>query len=167
MPVQPSHVGHDRGRGLYVLELATPHLEDFRSPSARFGCFLVGDATALSDDDIRRLARSLLEAGAAYFATWGPDCRRVHDLVDMERPRDEPGENDVVMTTWHSDADLDAAIWESVFVDMPAGRYAEGCDSLIAIVLADPASAAQIRRRYSDLDKLWADVEPKGEHDAG
>jgi hypothetical protein len=159
------HVGYDsvEGRQLYVLEVAAGHMENFQSPAERFGCFLLADATRLTDHTIRGLARALLDAGAAYFATWGPDCERVHDLIDAERPRDEPSDNDVVMTTWLADVDLDRAIWESVYVAMPAGRYAQGCNALVAIVVDNPAAAAQIRRRYGDLKRLRADVESKGE----
>jgi len=113
------------------------------------------------------MVRTLLDAGAAYFATWGPDCARVHDLIDAERPQEEPGEDDVVMTTWHVDVDLDEAIWESVYVAIPAGRYAVGCNALVAVVVDDPAAAAQIRRRYGDLTQLCADMESDGEGGAG
>ena len=166
---EPVHVGYDsvEGRSLYVLEVAAGHVEVFHSPAERFGCFLVADATGLTDQKIRGLVRALLDAGAAYFATWGPDCQRVHDLIDAERPRDEPGENDVVMTSWHADVDLDSAIWESVYVAMPAGRYAQGCNAVVAIVVDNPAAAAQIRWRYGDLEKLCEDVESKGESGAG
>lgn len=114
----------DENRDLCVLELAAARLEGFDIPAERFGCFLVVDAAQLSDETIRGLARALLDAGAAYFATWGPGCERVHDLIDAECPKDEPGEMDVVMTTWLADKDLDEAIWESVYVAFPAGRYA-------------------------------------------
>jgi hypothetical protein len=125
------------------------------------------NATGVGDAAIRAFARRLLDAGAVYFATWGPDCQRVHDLIDAERPTDEPGEHDVVMTTWHERVDLDEAIWESVFVAMPAGRYAEGCDAVVAVVVDNPAAASQIRRRYGDLEGLCRDVEGPDEEDAG
>jgi hypothetical protein len=153
-------VAHDAetGRDLYVVELPSPGAKQLGIPATRFGCFLVMNATGVADRIIRELARRLLDAGAAYFATWGPDCERVHDLIDAERPSDEPGELDVVMTTWHEDVDLDEAIWESVFVDAPAGRYADGCDALVAVVVDDPVAASRIRRRYADLQTLCRDV---------
>ncbi len=147
------------GRGLYVLELVTPRVGEFEPPARRFGCFLVMDASRVDDETIRELVRALLGAGAAYFATWGPGCQRVHDLIDAQRPEDEPGPDDVVMTTWHDDENLDEAIWESIYVAMPAGRYEDGCDAVVAIVVDAPAAAEQIRRRYSDLKGLCHDVE--------
>lgn len=167
---EPLRVGYDfaGGRALYVLEVAGTGAEGFRKPAPRFGCFLVADATRLTDQAIRGLARVLLDAGAAYFAAWGPNCERVHDLIDAECLCDEPDEHDdVVMTTWHADVALDEAIWESVYVAMPTGRYAQGCDALVAIVVDDPPAAAQIRRRYGDLKGLCAAVEPKKGSDAG
>ena len=156
-------IAHDAvtGRDLYVLELPSADAVHLSVPVTRFGCFLVMDATGVGDAAIRTFARGLLAAGAAYFATWGPDCQRVHDLIDAERPTDEPGEHDVVMTTWHERLDLDKAIWESVFVDMPAGRYAEGCDAVVAVVVDNPAAASQIRRRYGHLKGLCRDVEER------
>jgi hypothetical protein len=62
------------------------------------------------------------------------------------------------MTTWHDNKELDEAIWESVFVAMPAGRYEQGCDALVAIVVGAPAKADRIRRRYADLKALCRDV---------
>ena len=158
---QAKHIAREdvSGRGLYILELPTPCLGKFEPPARRFGCFLAMDASRVGDEMIRELIRALLSAGAAYFATWGPGCQRVHDLIDAERPEDEPGPDDVVMTTWHDDEDLDEAIWESIYVAMPAGRYENGCEAVVAIVVDAPAAAEQIRRRYSDLKGLCRDLE--------
>jgi len=102
-------IAHDAvtGRDLYVLELPSADAVHLSVPVTRFGCFLVMNATSEGDAVIRVLARRLLAAGAVYFATWGPDCQRVHDLIDAERPTNEPGEHDVIMTTWHERVDLD------------------------------------------------------------
>ncbi len=165
MIVEPRCVGRDSvsGRDLYVLELPTPRIEKFEPPARHFGCFLVMDGSSASDEMIRTLAQDLLAAGAAYFSAWGVQCRRVHDLIDQVRPADEPGPNDVVMTTWHADEQLDEAIWQSIFVDMPAGRYEDGCDALVAIVVGNAAAAEQIRRRYSDVEALCRDMDGESE----
>ena len=162
-------IAHDAvtERDLYVLELPSADAVHLSVPVTRFGCFLVMNATSEGDAVIRVLARRLLAAGAVYFATWGPDCQRVHDLIDAERPTNEPGEHDVIMTTWHERVDLDRAIWESVLVAMPAGRYAERCDAVVAVVVDNPAAASQIRRTYGDLEGLCRDVERLDEEDAG
>jgi hypothetical protein len=52
--------------------------------------FLAVDATAVSDTDIRNMAKGLLQHGIAYLCVWGPDCERVHDQFDLERMPDEP-----------------------------------------------------------------------------
>jgi len=163
---EPVRVGHDpdENRDLYVTEVTTWRLEGFRGPSERFGCFLVADATDISDEAIRGLVRVLLDAGAAYFVTWGPACRHVEDLIDAETPvEDEPHDDDVVMTSSLPDKGLEEAIWQSVYVGFPAGRYEDGCRALVAIVVDDPRSAAEIRRWYADLPGLCANVETEDE----
>jgi len=53
---------------------------------------LAWDARAASVDEISRVARWLLNAGAVYVCVWGPHCERVHDILDEENigPNPEP-----------------------------------------------------------------------------
>src|SRR2546426_5621848 len=144
----PAKMGHDdiSERDLYVLELPDPGLDEgFTPPSPHFGCFLAMDATRVPDDVIRVFARGLLGAGAAYFATWGPDCERVHDLIDEEDHvlNGLRGDDDVIMTSWLDGQSLDEAIWESVYVAFPAPCYESTCQSLVAIVVGRPDWAKQ------------------------
>ncbi|MCB0346198.1 MAG: hypothetical protein KDD66_13860, partial [Bdellovibrionales bacterium] len=71
-------------RELFVLPLSS-HEElgpDLAVPPEHFVCLLAWDASAVTVDDISNLAVQLLKAGAAYFVCWGPDCERVHDIID-------------------------------------------------------------------------------------
>src|SRR5687767_7300718 len=85
---EPERVSYDSvmERDLYVLDLGAA--DDFPArlmlPSSNFACLLAWDARAASDAEIATLARKLLDAGAAYVCTWGPDCERVHDIIDAE-----------------------------------------------------------------------------------
>jgi hypothetical protein len=42
----------------------------------------------------------------------GPDCERVHDIIDEVIVNRNPGETDedVIMTTWHDDEALNEAL---------------------------------------------------------
>jgi hypothetical protein len=163
---EPVRVGHDpdENRALYVTELSAWRLEGFHVPSERFGCFLVADATDIQDEAIRTMVRVLLDAGASYFVIWGPGCRHVEDVIDKETPvEDEPHNLDVVITISLADMGLEEAIWQSVYIGFPAGRYETGCRALVAIVVNHPVAAAEIRRWYADLRGLCATVE--GEDD--
>lgn len=80
------------------------------SVSTNYCLFLAIDASLTDDEAMRRMAKSFLERGIAYFCVWGPNCERVHDQFDLERkPREPKGQT--VMTTWHSDESLSDALW--------------------------------------------------------
>ena len=56
--------------------------ERFSLPSLHFVVLLALDALVVGDDDVRCLARNLINSGCAFFTSWGPDCERVHDLFE-------------------------------------------------------------------------------------
>jgi hypothetical protein len=69
---------------------------DLHLPCRYFACLLAWDATEVSADTIRSVGQKLIGQGAAHFCLWGPDCERVHDLIDelearreSANPRDE------------------------------------------------------------------------------
>lgn len=110
LKVRQDKHNHDR---LYSVG-AVPRLEDIplvlESISTNYCLFLAIDATLISDESLRKTAKSLLERGLAYFCVWGQDCERVHDQLDLERIPDEP-KGHIVMTTWHSKESLSDALW--------------------------------------------------------
>ena len=59
------------------------------------------------------------------FAAWGPDCERVHDIIDEEDigPNPPPTMDRVVMTTWHDDKSLAEAIWFVLHNSWPDESY--------------------------------------------
>lgn len=134
---------------------------DLAEPGAHFVVFLAMDARPVREAAILRLAGALLEQGAAYVCTWGPDCERVHDLFDVavgERFPDEDAA--LVMTTWHADDDLDQALWFAMFSACPDDEFIETCGSLVAIVVGNDEWAEHVRRRLADPAGLNADVLP-------
>jgi hypothetical protein len=105
-------------------DFAVIELSDFRWPSSiyppsrRFRLLVAADVTTLETDAISKFASAALNCGMVYFCAWGPDCERLHDLVDEVIVNDELGErrftgpnaNDVIFTTWHSKEGLSEAL---------------------------------------------------------
>ena len=110
------HIGTDREteRELYVLALTNPDdlPRTFDTAGKYSTVLIVWDATDVAVDTIFRLARHLIDGGGVYFCTWGPDCERVHDLIDEEWIGDglTPDTDATLMTTWHDDEPLAEAI---------------------------------------------------------
>lgn len=60
-------------------EVELPRLD---LPAGNFACLLAWDARGASADAVSAFIDRLLRAGASYFVCWGPDCERVHDIID-------------------------------------------------------------------------------------
>jgi hypothetical protein len=125
-----------------------PCLDDVRSAlatvSRNYCLFLAVDATSISDEELRKAARLLLEQGIAYFCVWGPDCKRVHDQFDLERLPNEP-KGHVVMTTWHSKESLSEAIWFFANCVEPDDGFEADCTDWAALSVNNDSWAQQIR----------------------
>lgn len=123
----------------------------------RFVCLLAWDASGVSDDTVKTLARRLFAAGCVYICCWGADCSRVHDLfdlVDLERAPNGPW----VMSTWHENEPLAEAIWFSLFNAYPDDAFFDGCRSTLGLSLGSSTWAAEIRQAFSDPRKFNKDV---------
>jgi hypothetical protein len=60
-----------------------------------------------------RFSESLLSQGAVYLLCWGPDCERVHDIIDdtlIGEAEPIPRFDTSIMTTWHDREPLDDAL---------------------------------------------------------
>ena len=57
-------------------------------------------------------ANGALARGMVYFCGWGEDCERMHDCVDQAaiKAETEGRLRGTVMTTWHSDENLQEAV---------------------------------------------------------
>jgi hypothetical protein len=109
-------LGHhvSSNRTIFLLELDSIALPFPRPalPSRYFSCFSAMAATPLSADEIGGFSEHLLRAGCAYFCAWGPDCGRVHDIMDQVIVGGNPPESsfDDIMTTWHPEDLLPEAL---------------------------------------------------------
>jgi len=137
-------------RDLFMIELDRINElpDNLQLPSRYFACLLAWDARQISAGEIQSVARKLIAQGAAYFCLWGPDCERVHDLIDeIEALREEanPDDESVIMTSWHDDEALPKAIWFVLHCSLPDDPYIDECKSCIAISVGSPEWAAEIR----------------------
>jgi hypothetical protein len=119
--------------------------ERLEMPLPRFRLFLAADTTNVSADDISSFAEAALSKGMVYFCSWGPGCERFHDIVDHVRDRFDPSsQNDVVMTTSHSDESLEEALDFFAMCAVPSDGYAENSGYRIVMCIGlDWADTAQ------------------------
>jgi hypothetical protein len=128
------------GRDLFMLDVSAPsRIPDAISLSSQhFICFIACDGLIWSIDDIGEAAARLARSGAVYFCIWGPDCERVHDVVDevLVGARGDIGNDEVVPTTWHDEEELREALGFAARVAKPATAYEKTCSSILAISVA-------------------------------
>ena len=113
----------------------------------QFVCLLAMDATGTPAADLSLLCSRVLNGGCAYFCTWGPDCQRVHDLMDEEVVGPNPPQTDrgCVMTTWHDGESLEDALAFLLHSAWPDDAYApKGCNAALIVTVGADDHAAQI-----------------------
>jgi hypothetical protein len=93
-----------------------------------FALFLASDASVVSPDVLVAFGEWSIGQGMFWLSTWGPDCERVHDIVDEVDVGEGAGtERPVVMTTWHANDPLDEALflfwWAFPDEGKPGGPY--------------------------------------------
>lgn len=149
-------------RDLFALELDAPEAfpGTLRLSSPRFACLVAWDARGVEATRIAQFARKLLDAGAVYVCTWGPDCERVHDIVDDEEigPNPPPAVDRVVMTTWHANESLAEALWFVLHNSWPDEAYESGCASTLGVAIASAQWASEIRDAFSRPREFSAQV---------
>ena len=152
--MKPERVGADEeGRELYLLDVSrldeVP--DDLKLGSRYFSCLLALDARSSTDDEVLNLARRLLLRGAVFVCTWGPDCERVHDLVDQVDAELHPDatEDSVVLTTGHSAEPLSEALWFLLNAVSPAEDFLEDCRAALVITMGDSTWSSEVRGALS------------------
>jgi hypothetical protein len=141
--IVPRRLGHHSAsnREVYLLTLddldAPFTLSDIQG--GHFTCFCALNAEGLPTDELGKFCSHLLQLGCAYLCVWGPDCERVHDIMDEEIVGDNPPQSYLgcVMTTWHAKDSLKDSV--SFFLDNtePDDTYApNGCNAALIITRA-------------------------------
>ena len=140
--------GNGARHDLYLLEAATPE-EVLPLPGGRFICLVAWDSRTASFDEISRLVRRLLDAGAVYVCAWGPGCERVHDICDEEQVGPLGDGEQTAMTTWHADEPLAEAVWFVLNVAVPEDRWIADCHATVGISIGSDEWARDIRVAFS------------------
>ncbi|MFP5380177.1 MAG: hypothetical protein ACLGHP_10610, partial [Vicinamibacteria bacterium] len=104
------------GRRLFSLEVESADaLPPLALPSRHFVCLIAWDARGVPFHEVSSLVLPLLRAGASYVVCWGPDCQRVHDIVDQVahsfRSDFDAPEDSCVNMTWQASKPLREALW--------------------------------------------------------
>jgi hypothetical protein len=152
------------GRRLHSLHLAHPADVAMvsRWPDRHFVCLLAWDTSETSVDAISEVAERLLRLGASYFVCWGPDCGRVHDIIDEIAAHDHAAfdipDDSCIMTTWHEDETLEQALWFFLVCTGPAQPYDESTQAALAISIGSSAWAETIRSALSDSKAFFDTV---------
>jgi hypothetical protein len=161
----------ESGRTMHLLELDSA--EDWPEEislgkSKHFVLFLAMDASDSSDEDVAALARTALDQGMVYLSTWGKDSERVHDVFE-EAAADRDPDSDVdttILSEWHEDEPLSAALRFAVASAFPAADYEATCTAVLAVVVGNPDAADLVREWLKDPRALDAAAEA-GEDVAG
>jgi hypothetical protein len=139
-------------RRLFSLHLASPDEfpRDFGLPvDGHFVCFLAWDARGVAVDTVSAVVEPLLHAGASYFVCWGPDCERVHDIIDetTSNPYGEfcSPEGACIMTSWHTAEPLREALDFFRTLAFPDKHYEASTCAALAISIGSSAWAEEIR----------------------
>jgi hypothetical protein len=123
-----------------------------------FVAFTALDAAALRDDELRSLARTLLQNGCVYSCSWGPEAGRVETAFDLEAAEagiaGSPYGDDVVVTTSHEGESLDDALWFALYTAFPAS----GDEAPVLLAITDDRWRADIEARLGDTDRFNSDV---------
>jgi len=153
-------------RDLFVLDIPRPKdlPVDLGLPDAYCVALVAWDARQATDEEISDFALRLVRSGAAYVCAWGPDCQRVHDIIDkviidLESrgiERIQP-----VITTWHANETLASAMWFTLFCAVPDDAVYNECGATLGIAVGCSEWADDIRRAFRDPAKFMSDENPK------
>jgi hypothetical protein len=113
-----------------------------------FALLLLFDARDVAAAAIGAVAERLVDEGLATFAVWGPDCERVHDILDescvMREIRDGR-EYPVIMTRWYPNRPLGEAVWGILHPLIDEG-YEATCETTLIVTVANDGWDCTVRR---------------------
>jgi hypothetical protein len=151
---KPQRLGYDatteRQIWLLRLDALQPTFTWDELSGRRFACLCALDASSISTDELSAFCSHLTHLGCAYFCAWGPDCERVHDIMDeVVIGRDPPATgHGCLMTTWHAGELLAQASDFFLTCTIPDDEYAvAGCPFGLAVAVGSAEWATEIEQR--------------------
>jgi len=120
----------------------------------KFVCLCAMDARPIPREALWRFCSHLIDLGCAYFCAWGPDCERVHDIMDEQAIGDNGSAADIgcLMTTWHAKESLLEAIEFFRTCTIPDEEYApSGCPHGLVIAIGSTEWAVTIEQCVRQL----------------
>lgn len=138
-------------RDLYALPLRHYKIppDAFKDITGHFIACLALDGNEATDAEIKTIAFDLIGAGCAYICCWGPDCQRVHDLVDLEDLALHPA-GPWKMTTWQNDVHLAEALWFAINSAWPDAAFEATTHAVVGISFKNPEWADQIAEAFAN-----------------
>jgi hypothetical protein len=138
-------------RDLYALHLRHYSIPPgvFKDITGHFIACLALDGSEATDEEIKSIALALIQAGCAYICCWGPDCERVHDLIDLEDLALHPA-GPWKMTTWQNDVPLSEALWFSINSAWPDSAFEETTHAVVGISFKNAAWADQVSAAFAN-----------------
>jgi len=136
----------------------------FEPSSKYFRLAIAVDALNISDDLIRKTARTALQRGFSSLCVWGRDCERVHDLFDdaereLHLPRGASWTStDVVMTTRHANETLDQALWHFAWCSIPTEYLESESQDCFVAVIGNPVWEREVRENFGEVISQTKDV---------
>ncbi|MGH9477236.1 MAG: DUF7684 family protein [Terriglobales bacterium] len=105
-------------------------------PSGHFVSLLAANTCDLPAGHIADFCDKLLRHGCAYLCAWGPDCERVHDVMDQTVVGPNPPATDrgCVMTAWHSCESIEQTAEFFLCSTLPDEEFAPGGCALSLII---------------------------------
>jgi hypothetical protein len=112
---------------------------ELQIPTKHFRLFLAANLKSAKSEQMIAFANEALARGMVYFCGWGEDCERMHDCVDQAAITAETVGRlkGTVMTTWHSDEDLQAAVGFFRDLALPSVEFEEESCCWVAFSLKD------------------------------
>ena len=150
-----------RERPVYILDVRSLDAwpSQLKIPSEHFALLIAWDAKGIPDTRISDWVSQVLEAGAAMVSVWGSDCERVHDLFDhaivsgLLAEGKESTVDNVILTTWHAEETLEAAVAFLMNAIDPAADYRSTCQAWLAASIGSSAYAREIEDSLRSLQR--------------
>jgi hypothetical protein len=116
----------------------------------KFACLCAIDARSIPNAKLSAFCSHLIRLGCAYLCVWGPDCERVHDMMDEEGTGDDPPGTNIgcLMTTWHANESLVEAVEFLLTGTVPDEEYSPaGCPYGLAVAVGSTEWATEIEHQ--------------------